>query len=364
MMIIIGITSLPTVRQKNYKLFYIIHVVLSLVVLPVAWFHVIYLRYYVAGAVLIVLYDKFSRLYQSTWTVGKLAKIDDRTTEVVVDYHKKVTSPGLHMVLTVPTISLLRHHPFTIESTVTDHKMRFVVQKRDGFTKQLADQPFNSDKLQMILDGPFGAAGTFPPFKNFEQVVFISGGVGATFTLPLWLHMHNTSSAKNNKPKTRFIWSVKSLQDMQWAIDELTTVPKCQIQIHVTQTSQKPDSSSSSMESKEDIELTDNEVSRQRLLSANDDDGEDDNDDSKGTLDSNDRMTSMDELKEQLPSATVSLGRPNLMELLNETTLLSKKGNVAVLVCGPIGLNQSVKAVIEKYREPERVWFWSESFGW
>lgn len=60
----LGILALPMVRRKAYKLFYQSHVILSMLLLVVLWFHVKHTRIYVAQAAIFWLANSVSRREQ------------------------------------------------------------------------------------------------------------------------------------------------------------------------------------------------------------------------------------------------------------------------------------------------------------
>ena len=119
-------------------------------------------------------------------------------------------SPGQIVYLTMPGVSTIpfEAHPFTIASVDTaDWETRpdttpkaeeeapagtgphwkelvFFINVHRGFTKRLRDIAEKGGKAKVFIDGPYGNP---PPLMEYDTLVFIAGGSGVSFTLPLFL---------------------------------------------------------------------------------------------------------------------------------------------------------------------------------
>ena len=150
--------------------------------------------------------------------------------------------PGQHVFLSCHSIVPLQSHPFTISSLPGDEKMQFLIKSRSGGTKRfwkhaekaqtlLTDANSIKTKKSVAIEGPYGKT---RPLQQFDSVIFLAGGVGSTFTVPLmrnlvqlWNKMHGTPQSPPLKNCTatkyiRFVWVIKNRDQISWFSDELT----------------------------------------------------------------------------------------------------------------------------------------------
>lgn len=60
----------------------------------------------------------------------------------------------------------------------------FLINVRGGFTRRLGEIAESGRKLRVFVDGPYGP---LPRLDGFDTGVFVAGGSGVSFTLPLML---------------------------------------------------------------------------------------------------------------------------------------------------------------------------------
>lgn len=160
----------------------------------------------------------------------------------------------MHAFLWIPGVRSFQTHPFTLLST---YPAEFVIAGRDGFTSELHHKAKEHPgvKFRASFEGPYGA---LPDINNFDKVLLISGGSGATFTLALALEFaRRTRPISTANRALQFVWTVKSkgqasdlpshnrLADfytahLQWFAKELAELQACpaiDLIIHVTQSS-------------------------------------------------------------------------------------------------------------------------------
>jgi hypothetical protein len=165
--------------------------------------------------------------------------------------------PGQHCFISIPGISMMQSHPFTIVSLswpISVHgrnEVVLLVRALKGFTKAVAELATKSklgnqsvDRLTAIaeaqklriatrswIDGPYGDS--HPAFdRKYHGVICISGGSGITASLP-WISYlaskmrsaaHNPASVDEKLCKTRtvhLIWCIRSLDWIRWAEREI-----------------------------------------------------------------------------------------------------------------------------------------------
>lgn len=125
-------------------------------------------------------------------------------TRVTVKKAPTGAASGKHCFLWIPRVRLTEMHPFTIVAT---EPLEFVVSSHNGFTSSLHNyaQQNPGASLKASLEGPYG---TFPDAKNFNKVVLVAGGTGATFTFGVALGLLQKMAADEIK-EVLFIWTVK-----------------------------------------------------------------------------------------------------------------------------------------------------------
>lgn len=60
----------------------------------------------------------------------------------------------------------------------------FLINIRDGFTRRLAEAAAQKKIIKVIIDGPYGRS---PDLTRSNTSVFIAGGTGISYTLPILL---------------------------------------------------------------------------------------------------------------------------------------------------------------------------------
>lgn len=105
----------------------------------------------------------------------------------------------------MPSVRFFESHPFTV---VSASPVEFLIRKYDGYTHDLLElarqQP--GKRLRCSVDGGYGQ---IPNFMNFDRVILVAGGSGASFTFALALSLLKEGTAENPTKTIDFIWSVK-----------------------------------------------------------------------------------------------------------------------------------------------------------
>lgn len=93
-------------------------------------------------------------------------------------------APGQSVYLTIPGVSLIQAHPFTIsgvETVDSEEKLVFLIRVRDGLTRRLLNKAQDGYKATVFLDGPYSSP---PLLRGHERVILIAGKV-ARFSVKL-----------------------------------------------------------------------------------------------------------------------------------------------------------------------------------
>ncbi|KIY64057.1 hypothetical protein CYLTODRAFT_402376 [Cylindrobasidium torrendii FP15055 ss-10] len=197
----------------------------------------------------------------------------------------------------------------------------FLVNVREGFTKRLAKIGVKKGNATVFIDGPYGPS---PVPSGYDTAVFVSGGSGVSYTLPLLLDtIERTRAGSGRCRKAVFIWAIRDNAHLHWISDALNNalhhVPtdlEIEIRIFVTGTSkaaQEWDNTSANGEP-EDLERKSSKESTPSLASWS--------------------------------SVQILNGRPELDVLLKEATTAAAGGKMGVFVCGSSSVAQATRRAL------------------
>ena len=220
-----------------------------------------------------------------------------------------------------------------------------------GTTAMLADYAAKQRTTSLTLEGPYGAASYFPDLATYDRILFVAGGVGATFTLPLYLDLLHRTARGAQIPSIDFVWSVRQAADAQWGIKQLLeacdNLPES-FDVYTTQgeiirQDAEPLALRTHNRSKEEVSNSIELQERDRLLN-----------DSSSPEDTASQVTK-----------TTRNGRPDFRAIVDEVFSYNGRERVAVLVCGPRGMGASVRREVGRWVWKGRDVFWhGEEFGW
>ncbi|EAS27433.1 metalloreductase [Coccidioides immitis RS] len=268
----IVIVSAGPVRRLSYEFFVLSHIVTFSGFIAAVWLHspdevkawswvpiglLVFDRAvrYVAMAFTNVRLSSSSRGAASTGQRSKWANwatftpLPGNVTRITIHDAAVSWKPGQHVLLSCHSILPFQSHPFTIASIPSDRKLELLVRAERGGTKKLFDyalkhskflgrrndQPIPQKPKAVVIEGPYGR---IRPLRQFDSVVLIASGMGATFTMPLmrdivegWKTQYlDPQFAQSKDPlhsnfaltkRIRFIWIVRARAHLAWFIDEL-----------------------------------------------------------------------------------------------------------------------------------------------
>lgn len=263
----IVLSSLAPIRRWNYELFVLQHLVTVAGFAAAIYLHIpddfrvwvwVPIGFAITDRVvrsLSVIYinlsifhpkNKHSRFWACQAT---FEPIGSNMTRIIIKNPPIGWSPGQHVFLSCHSVAPLQSHPFTIASIPQDGTMEFLVQSKSGGTRRFFNHAQKHCGLPLVknetnkthmaavaVEGPYG---NLRPLRQFDSVVLIAGGCGSTFTVPLLrdlvlsckLLKEKGTSARNFELPTgaatrsiRFIWVVKSRQQLEWFATQLTIV--------------------------------------------------------------------------------------------------------------------------------------------
>ncbi|KAF2101843.1 hypothetical protein NA57DRAFT_64528 [Rhizodiscina lignyota] len=360
--IILGSTALAWIRRWSYRVFYASHIIIALAVLPLLYFHVHQTHIFIWETLVVYVLHMIARFISLRTYDGTISMVaDTNLIRVEIPLRKSVSDgawwPGSHVYLRIPrhqsmastavtrlkeTIGL-RTNPFTVASVPQlDRKVVLVARAMKGNTKELADLAHSlsmgsgeAASLRLKIDGPYGASSWLPDFTEFDSILLVAGGVGATFIVPLWrsICMTRGKDGRSHADKVRFVWAVQKLADTKWffpSAEANTVLPHVGHGAASSHVTNRADDDAG-----ENIELEE----REHL------------------------MGSSGDAPAETPGLIVKYGRPRLDAIVSDCFAVPGS-RVAVLVCGPQSMSTELRQDVGKWVKKGRDAFWhAEAFG-
>ncbi|KAL4780301.1 ferric reductase like transmembrane component-domain-containing protein [Aspergillus varians] len=351
-MFVLGISTIGWFVRKSYELFYLVHILMFLLTMIMVGMH---RPEFATHTLVIVVFtsclwfsDRLVRLAKVCWfSVGNHAMVTALPGDAV---HVKLTRkapcrPGSHVFLWLPSIRMFESHPFTM---VSSNPPEFVIRVYDGFTRDLYKTALNKpgQLLRCSMDGGYGQV---PSFMDFDRVILVAGGSGASFTFAIALGLLEQFAACNVSKPIEFIWAVRSMDSVRWFETELARLRdnSCvNVSIYVTRDETLSVDSTASA-------TPDSEKSAAMVNAA------------PGAGD-----IEMGLLKEMMPKATDDSihkkGRPDIKLLISDCIVgCSSEEKVGIGGCGPTEMIEGLRrAVRERDISGPSVTLHTEEFMW
>ncbi|PMD42457.1 hypothetical protein L207DRAFT_581116 [Hyaloscypha variabilis F] len=350
---IIAVTSLERVRRWSYRVFFVLHLMIGLWLLPLLFFHAKPLRIYVIESLVLFLFDLICRNLDTVTGFAtitpvphtKLVKLKIPIPESKISRFQ--AKPGQHVYLSIPPASRplfssaswihdFLFNPFTV-AEVSDTDITLVLRALHGPTTKALSSLARLSKARppIKIEGPLGCSQRFPNLAaDYDRVLLVAGGVGSTFIIPIYLHAQEQLAAEGKSSnRVELIWSMRSAAEAIWAVDSEKENP---------------------IEEDKNVKIF--------LTRSNSDDH--DHLDEPVPVDGS---VELDELQwtEEPVKATGCRERPDLRKIVDETFRHGNEERVAVLVCGPKQMARELREQVGRWVEKGRdVYFHDESFGW
>ncbi|KAF7309283.1 Ferric/cupric reductase transmembrane component 1 [Mycena indigotica] len=270
--------------------------------------------------------------------------------------------PGQSMYVTLVGAypgSILEAHPFTIANVpgwdallinkeseektpaLSTKKLLFIIRVRTGFTRKLRDSVLAAPNpsqatFPALLDGPYSAP---PDLRGYDSVLFICGGSGVSFALPLLLDLIHAATQQRNPRCTRaiLVWAVRETAQVDWiqdtlsrALDALGSSPDAvlnvEVRVHVT----------AAPEYTQDTDTKDVEVGEH----------EKESDVSEKSSTSDATPAPDHEKAEKTPGVQLVHGRPDVDGIITSEIARMKGGALSVNVCGTAELARGVRSAL------------------
>ncbi|KAE8329874.1 ferric reductase like transmembrane component-domain-containing protein [Aspergillus sergii] len=239
-MFVIGLSTIGWFVRKSYEVFYMVHLLMFILIIIMVGMH----RPKISTQSLVIVIftscmwfsDRLLRLAKICWfSVGNHATVTALPGDTV---HVRLTRnvscrPGSHVFLWLPSLRLFETHPFTM---VSSSPPEFVIRAYDGFTRDLyyLAHKKQGQLLRCSMDGEYGQV---PDFMEFDKVILVAGGSGASFTFAIALGLLEELSSHNTSKQIEFLWAVRGLESLKWFEPQLAKLqesPYVNISVYIT----------------------------------------------------------------------------------------------------------------------------------
>lgn len=393
----ISTTALGFIRRWNYRVFYISHIAIANFIIVPLYLHCSHIRVYVwqviaVEALHLIFRAMRLKMYQGTIKILPGTNLVQIRIPLPPKSSALKWKPGQHVYLSRPWsgsktpsyydqwLMTNKTNPFTVASIpAKDKELLLVARTLKGNTKYLGELartlaqggsnvpmlPTASGDipiLPVVLEGPYGASTRLPDLSDYEKVLLVAGGVGATFIIPIYrsiLEYHNPTPVG---PQLRCIWAVQKLAETQWAFPDAAS-PE-----NDAEANENEDGNAEGLlHGPANVEVYVTRPSGPSLqvdrTFAVDPDG--DEDETEGfEMAENEGLLSMEEQMEKpRKGMVVKSGRPKMADVVDE--VLSKGMRTAVVCCGPKRLTEDLKRSVEVWvKKGHDVFWYDETFGW
>ncbi|PSR90899.1 ferric reductase like transmembrane component [Coniella lustricola] len=403
-------TAIKLIRTYSYRVFFITHLVVALAIPPLIWFHARGARVFVAEAMLVFVADVVARKLD---TVTASATVETVAGTSLVKITAKVPPhkvarlaqmPGGHVYLQIPGPSRLEqsqllkeyivhdflYNPFTVAAVNAENStLTLLVRPQRGPTtstlQRLATSEENKQQLQndeqnttrpsrnsssssssitktsLVIEGPYGVSSLYSHLtaadgQGYDRILLVAGGVGATYTIPLYraLLAENAPHAA----KVEMVWAVRSAREAAWVdglgsggrerdSDSNAASDRYRLSaddgFHVYVTGVAADTAAARDAVMENVNEVENGSVELGPYNNN-----------KATIDKSDE-----------PYRYNMGTRPDFKKIVDDVFRQGTEERVAVLFCGPARMGWQLRGFVGEWVARGRVVYWhSESFEW
>ncbi|KAJ5103954.1 hypothetical protein N7532_004483 [Penicillium argentinense] len=378
--VFIFLQSLSPVRHSFYEMFLHLHIALAIMSFVALWYHLKNLlqQRVLLGTVIIWGLDRVGRLVLLIWrncgkrqTTATVEALPGSVARVDVEVSRAWSfRPGQYLYLYMPCLGLWTSHPFTVAWSsasagsldLTEKRsssdslatllggsetttMSVLIKGQDGFTRRLLDKvedsPEGRIKATALAEGPFGGIHSL---ASYGTLLLVAGGIGITHPMS-YLHevVINFASRKTATRKVHLVWMIRSLDHLAWIHNWMTDIFN-------------HDSLNSTINLKGEtyfqfpglmlsisVHVTEHKETFEEFIPAPE--------------------TPWTQCAPSNVPVNVHYGKPSFQTLL-ENEKAEQVGALAVSVCGPGGLGDSVREAVRNVQGERTVDLFEESFSW
>ncbi|KAF9312343.1 hypothetical protein BG003_006394 [Podila horticola] len=218
---LIVVTASWPMRRWAYEAFVVSHS-LFLVFLVLVGLHTPYaMRFIVAGVFFYLLNVLTGWCVKTHSALAQATVFEDRMTRLRMDKNLP-HSPGQHIYVCVPSMSLIQWHPFTISST-DKNSLTIHARAVGGFTKSLCRWPDNTPR-RVILTGPYGESVHVGRRMDVHKTVFVAAGSGLAYIVPILMDLLQHRQTKSSNAPVEVAWCVRDPDEVHWFQEELELI--------------------------------------------------------------------------------------------------------------------------------------------
>jgi NAD(P)H-flavin reductase len=278
---ILAITAIPPIRKASYhKYFYKPHVALSGLLMPALFLHVPFARWYVYQMAACYIFNGAARSNSTTVPIVSTLTPIPGTNLLKIRIPGPAWGvpplmgagtpgwvPGQHVY--VKQSPAMPRRPLTVVSLppregqdggdeCSNIDLVISLPPREGqdgggecsnidLVRRFLDGPDTVEKgridqnVTLFVEGPYGEAARYVPAllragSSGGLIMLVAGGVGATFTVPIYL---SVLAKRQSTKDIHLVWFVKSIHDAEWGLAMLRTakVPELNVTVYVTKKS-------------------------------------------------------------------------------------------------------------------------------
>lgn len=360
-LLIILVQSLSAIRHAFYEIFLHFHQALAVVALGATAAHIhihnlpqktiIYtiLGIWVSERFLRIMRLFYCNISKNGVTKAHIQALDGGACRVTFHPPRSFNeSPGYHIYVYIPSISLWMSHPFSVAmvrrrtemefspansplpsldeyfedkskrpSNINVHSVSCIMAARTGMTRKLFDKARSSPNglytCTALIEGPYGASRSL---ASYGTVLLFAGGAGITHQLS---HIHHLlrgwASGTCATHRLILVWSVRSLEQLEWALPWLEEMNR--------------------------MERYGRDLDIMPYVT---------------------RSRSVDQIMEP-HKLRLHLGRPHIQSLV-DSYFQGRIGAMTIGVCGPGALADDVRRAARQVMDKGSVDFWEEAFTW
>ena len=386
-----NVSTIAPLRNYSYEIFVLQHLLTFFGFIIAVMYHLpstaLETRTYIWIPIGLWSLDRLVRTGRSIWNNSTqvratVSPLDGDVTMIHVRGSRlRKWSPGSFVLLSIPQFGLVQSHPATIASTPASHggDLVFLLRAQKGFTKNLLSssnvsqssilsgseteisEKVSRESHRAFVDGPYG--GTQGDFGAFDTILLVAGSTGITFALSILLDL--SARVGNRRLPLRhveLVWAVKRQHHTKWVSEELQLASSrlqaagidSTFRVFVTCDDSVVDSVDSPRHPGCECNISVGqpcccEERRNDLASPPD-----------YTPRAGENHKSI-----VPPCMAVHSGRPSMDSIVSDL-LHQAQGEMAVAVCGPLGLNTAVRQTVAKksIKTKYGLFLHVEGFGW
>lgn len=192
----IVISSLPAVRRRTFEVFYCLHYIFVLGVIISAFFHsgvmIPVLGWLLWGIDLLLRKVVMARVHNPR--VANVRIVSDTVVELSFRKSSNFSyNPGQYVYITIPKISPIQSHPFSISSAPSQSNVTLHIRAVGEWTLALYELASRESSVPFFIEGPYGNLSVdLSDDRTYKSVMLISGGIGGRFVRQVWHSSHDS----------------------------------------------------------------------------------------------------------------------------------------------------------------------------